>query len=108
MNEFIVWDKDNYFGEDNQFYTLEELKEVAKDFSVFDLDFISEKKPFINTYMDDGEYGDGWKKVEIEIFNYIEKTDIENNKIYADCSIFKFMSPGLNYIGYASYCNITC
>ena len=88
--EFIVWDEENYFGEDNQFYTREELKKVSEDFIVFNLDFISEDEPFILTYMDDGEYTDGWKKVKIKIFWGIGNTDIEGNNIYADSSIFEF------------------
>ena len=89
MNEFIVWDEDNFFGEDNRFYTVEEFIKKSDGTVGFtynsDGDFLALYQP------DDGEYT-GYKALKIKTFNYIGKTDDtpEQNKIYADSSIVEF------------------
>jgi len=67
MNESRLWDKDNKF-------------------------FVSKKNILLNG---NGEIklNSGWAKIEDTCYtkhDYIEKTDIEGNKIYANCSVFEF------------------
>lgn len=83
MSEFIVWDKDNYFGEDNQFHELERF--LYEGLSVH---FEKDNGLVIIDY-DVYDYASP-KPLNIETFNYIGKADINNKKIYADCSIVEF------------------
>lgn len=87
MNEFIVWDKDNFFGNApmQNFYAIAQLKEEAYSIE------ISEDFKIKFNYLDSCTYGgDTLKSKVFNTFNYIGKDDIEGNKIYADCSIVEF------------------
>lgn len=100
MCEFIVWDKDNYFGEDNQFHELDKF--FNEGLSVH---YETDNGLVIINY--DAETDFGVEFLNIETFDYIGKKDINGNKIYADCSIFKFKW-GQNeheIIGYFKYNN---
>lgn len=83
MNEFIVWDKDNYYGEDNVFHELERFLDdglcvaIEKDNGLVIIDY------------DVQDYCQP-KVLNIETFNYIGLKDINDKKIYADCSIVEY------------------
>lgn len=96
MNEFIVWDKDNYFGEDTHFHELDRFLEDG-----LSVHFEKDNGLVIIEYdVDDYQYP---KPLEIETFQYIGKKDIEGNKIYADCNIVEFEIYGDIYKGYFKY-----
>jgi len=99
MNEFIVWDKEDYFGSDIKFYTIAELMQDEHMTLIFDsdgtmrvLDYDVDETP---------------TEMEFETFNYIGKTDIEGKKIYADSSIVEFRFDDFLYKGYFVYNTIT-
>lgn len=95
MNEFIVWDEEKKAFNKNEvwmdrfgaFYTLPELS-------------YSETK------------GKFWDRHSMKTFNYIGKTDINENKIYADCSIveieYGLYSTRRTIVGYFSYNSSFC
>lgn len=90
MNEFIVWDED-----EQQFLT---TKEIFDDTELgFDINKDG-KLSLINFGVDEifNPDGDDYnqcfrREINIKTFNYIGKTDIEGNKIYADSSIVEFV-----------------
>lgn len=71
MNEFIVWDKS-----DKRFYPLYSYSVGNKLI-----------KPLVKIKGKDFKI----LNEECQIFNYINKKDINNKKIYADCSIVEFI-----------------
>ena len=99
MNELIVWD-----DEDNKFIYWEDVvftKDKDDDFIII----MKEIDPIVSE-------GRNFKS-----FNCIGKTDINNKKIYADCSIVEFSVCSLEpfskkkqtkRIGKVRYCNSTC
>lgn len=72
MNEFIVWDE-----EDNESITLEQYQEKYPKEQGFNDTYNEQVSRFLDNY-----FG-------CDTFNYIGKTDINDKKIYADCSIVK-------------------
>lgn len=69
MNKFVVWDKKNKRFLDGDEFAIDDNGKV------YNWDSDSYLKPF---------------KQNMELLNYIGKNDINNNKIYADCSIVEF------------------
>ena len=87
MNEFIVWDKEDIFGESRAFWSVSEIL-ANKDYEFY----FMVKDNFdieLSYYNDDADFGE-MVIVNIDTFNYAGKTDIEGNKIYADSSIVEF------------------
>ena len=80
MNEFIVWDEYN-----KKF--IDKSKCVFSDGTIF-----RNARDFEDMVSDD-----------LSIFNYIGKKDINNNKIYADCSIVEFGYTSGKSIGYFTF-----
>mgnify|MGYP000851796969 CR=1 FL=1 len=86
MNKFVVWDKKNKRFLDGDEFAIDDNGKV------YNWDSDSYLKPF---------------KQNMELLNYIGKNDINNNKIYADCSIveFEWKISGLKKVGYFYYSN---
>jgi len=98
MNEFIVWDKENYIGNDDRFYTPSDLS-----LDGLYLQIIDDGKLILTDMVDDGEYSVP-KQIQIETFSYTGKTDIDGNKIYADSSIVEFdFETEEKIVGYFTY-----
>jgi len=73
MNEFIVWDEENArFSDLELFHNQIFINHEGKT------------KWFDHSGMSDADF-------QLKPFWYIGKTDIEDNKIYADCSIVEFL-----------------
>jgi len=85
-NEFIVWDE-----EEERF--IDETKCIFKDGTLF-----RNEKAFANEISDD-----------LTMFWSVGKTDINNKKIYTDCSIVEFKEPyhGSELKGSFVWCNET-
>ena len=79
MNEFIVWDnKENRFPDVNNF-----VIDSAGNLCNLNLEMLND-----STY---------------EVFWSMGKADINNNKIYADCSIVEFNILDSTYVGFFKY-----
>jgi len=89
MNEFIAWDEN-----DKRFYSFN-LKELYDEGCETVLSSDSKHLGKYNVFPYDG----------MGIFNYIDKTDIDGNKIYADCSIVEFEYISEKQIGVFIYSN---
>lgn len=92
MNEFIVWDKDSKSFTEN--FT------ISPDGSVW----------VGRAGVDTGYKLQYEKKDTAKLLNYIGKTDINNKKIYADCSIVEFdikdhidKNKNRKYVGFFSF-----
>ena len=75
MNEFIVWDK------------------IEKEF-IYKYESITFKENwvFIEVEYKPNHFQElSWHSDDVELLNYIGKTDIDGNKIYADCSIVEYL-----------------
>jgi hypothetical protein len=72
MNEFIVWD------EDGKCWVPNHMCGISSGATLLTRE---DSEEFADCYIPD------W--IDVEICNYIGKTDIEDNKIYADSSIVK-------------------
>ena len=83
MKEVIAYDKNGYFGSDKVFYTISEI--VKEGISVY---YNTDGELIFFDICDDGEYTSP-EVLSFDIFDFIEKTDADRNKIYADSSIVK-------------------
>lgn len=81
MNKFVVWDKKNKRFLDGDEFAIDDNGKV------YNWDSDSCLKPF---------------KLNMELLNYIGKNDINNNKIYADCSIVK-LGDDIGFIKYSPF-----
>ena len=77
MNEFIVWDTENFISLSQAFKDEAVVVDLSDGFDSYTLDI-------------------GFENYSLH--NYIGKTDIDGNKIYADCSIveFEYMTNSFN------------
>jgi hypothetical protein len=85
MNEFIVWDKMT-----NNFVDLKEFENQV---------FI-DCNGQINWFSFEGMSN---KCITLDSFQYIGKKDINDKKIYADCSIVEFERENIGYRGYFTF-----
>ena len=77
MNEFIVWDKVK--------------KEFTNNWAII-------KNSLCYSYS-----GHWYDANNYQVCNYISKKDVNNKKIYADCSIVKWEKQGIIYCGFFSF-----
>lgn len=84
MNEFIVWDEDNNKFLDNELFENQIFRDTKGNVCWFSHEGITR----VDNY---------------KAFDYIEKDDSLNSKIYVDSSIVEFQESYQKFIGYFKY-----